>query len=449
MARVSPQVLVFSYHKTGTSLFLHVMTKVSRSLGLTLDNRFGLVTDLSPEPDIALLPHSLLRCRIDWPYQAVRLIRDPRDIWVSGYLYHRHSDEEWCISTDHDPTPPIDWPRVDHALTHRSEDWKRGWLERLGGRSYQQNLLDRPTDEGLAWELDGYTATTLEAMRGWPENGVTALDIRLEEVVADFDGTLSRVFTHVGFDAEQCEIALQEARSEDVNRMDDAAIASRPQIHSRTISKWREVLTPARIEEFETRYGDLVRDLGYGPAGVALIRTADMDDWTLPGPPPLQAEAEEARLAWPMSPDPEVQAPLSPRTGEAADVWLSVDGMVIRPTVVRDDARGFVVPANARHVRVESERSVSVDPGLPYVRAGRGRGVKINAIEIRSRAGELVIPADDPRLVAGWYGIEREGRTLWRWTDGSAEVPWQGVEGPAVVMVRCTTLGGYPMSGTQ
>jgi hypothetical protein len=37
MARVSPQLLVFSYHKTGTSLFLHVMTKVSQSLGLLLE----------------------------------------------------------------------------------------------------------------------------------------------------------------------------------------------------------------------------------------------------------------------------------------------------------------------------------------------------------------------------------------------------------------------------
>jgi hypothetical protein len=384
-----------------------------------------------------LLPHSLLRCPIDWPYQAIRLIRDPRDIWVSGYLYHRHSDEEWCVNTDCDPTPPIDWPRVDHAFAHRSEAWKRAWLERLGGRSYQQHLLDLPMDEGLAWELDGYTAGTLEAMRAWPEYGVTALDVRLEDVVADYDGTMARVFAHFGFDAEQCEVALEEARSEDVNRMDDGAIALRPQIHSRTISKWREILTASQVQEFETRYGDVVRDLGYEPADGAPVRMADVDDWVASGPSPLQAETEEARLAWPMPADTVVHAPLLPRTGEAADVWLSVDGMVIRPTVVRDGARGFVVPANARHVRLESCRSVSVDPGLPYVRAGRGRGVKINAIEIRSRAGELVIPADDPRLVAGWYGIERQGRTLWRWTDGSAEVPWQGIEGPAVVMVRC------------
>jgi Sulfotransferase domain len=265
--RISPQLLVFSYHKTGTSLLLHVMTKVSKILGLALENRYGLVDQLDSEPDVILLPHSMLRTKVDWPYRAVRMIRDPRDVWVSGYLYHRHCDEEWCTNNDTDPMPPIQWPRVDYAFEHWPEDWKRRYLERLNHKSYQQNMLDRSTLEGLEFELEGYTGCTLSAMREWELNHVDALDVMLEDVMADFDGAMRRIFDHFGFTAKQSRDALEVARTEDIHRMDDPAIAARPQIHSRKISKWRDVLSTEQIARFEKLHGDLIRELGYELAG--------------------------------------------------------------------------------------------------------------------------------------------------------------------------------------
>jgi hypothetical protein len=267
MARVSPQLICFSYHKSGTSLLLHVMTKVSARLGLRLANHFGLVQHLARDSDIVLLPHSVLRCPLDRPYRAIRMIRDPRDVWVSGYLYHLRSIEEWCINSNLDPTSPVLWPRVDHSVAHWPEEWKRRYLERLNGRSYRDNLLERSREAGLDFELEGYTGWTLAAMRDWKSNGADALDIRLEDVMADFDGAMLRIFDHFGFTADQRQAALDVARSEDIRRMDDAAVAERPQIYSRTISKWREVLSAAQIARFEERYGDVIRALGYETDG--------------------------------------------------------------------------------------------------------------------------------------------------------------------------------------
>src|SRR3954453_13600334 len=98
MPRAAPQLLVFSYHKWGTSLMWHVMTKAAATLGLTLQNRYGFVPAIEPEPDVVLLPHSLVGQNPAHPYRAIRLIRDPRDIWVSGYLYHLHCTEAWCVN---------------------------------------------------------------------------------------------------------------------------------------------------------------------------------------------------------------------------------------------------------------------------------------------------------------------------------------------------------------
>lgn len=179
-----PQILVFTYHKSGTTLFDRVMRRVAEQFGLRLMQQYGMAYDIDTAADIVLLPHSLLGFRLARAYRGIRLLRDPRDIWVSGYLYHRRTQEHWCINTNFDPRAPITYPRVDFSMQHRSERWKRKWLERLNGRSYQQNLLDRDQVAGLDFELQGYTGCTLEAMRAWrPDPAV--LDVRLEELAAN------------------------------------------------------------------------------------------------------------------------------------------------------------------------------------------------------------------------------------------------------------------------
>ncbi len=359
------------------------------------------LNDSNSEPDIVLLPHSLLRCPLDRPYRAIRLIRDPRDIWVSGYLYHLRCDEGWCRNIPMDSTFPIRWPQVDYSIEHRPEDWKRRYLERLNGQSYQKNLLDRTGRDGLDFELEGYTGWTLASMREWVMNGADALDVRLEHLMADFDGAMVNVFAHFGFSVDQSQIALEVARSEDPRRMDDAAIAERPQILSRTISKWRDVLSAAQISRFEERYGDLIRDLGYEMAGAATPAVAD------------------------------------------DEIRLSADGVCVRPSAAERGSYSFVVPSGRQRVRLESRSAIQIDPHASPPGAIYRLGVRVREITIRSSANEVVIAADDPRLIVGWHGAKCDGSALWRWTDGSADLPWASGSGAAVVIIRCMTLSEY------
>ncbi len=453
MPRASPQLIVFSYHKSGTTLFWHVMTKVSDALGLKLANHFGLVEHLDPEPDIVLLPHSLLRAPLDRPYRAIRLIRDPRDIWVSGYLYHLRCVEEWCTNTNFDPTPPIQWPLVDHSFAHLPEDWKRGFFERLNGKSYQQNLRDRPLVDGLDFELEGYSGRTFAAMRAWPMNGADALDIRLEDVMADFDATMRRIFDHFGFAANQAAAALEVARSEDIRRMDDAAILDRPQITSRTLGKWRDVLPDAHLARFESIYGDLIGELGYEPASAIPWFTGSLNT----GASPIDVAAifpagdRDAGLIWSepgqLAGD-SIEIPAAMETTRCARIRLSADGAVLRPTAAGPGLYSFVVPRGTILVCLISRRgTLSASSGPLAQPLGRPLGVKVSEIVIRSRGREIVIAPDDPRLTAGWYEVEREGGAIWRWTDGSAALPWDGMSGPVIVTVRCATLAEYVADG--
>jgi hypothetical protein len=214
-----------------------------------------------------MLIHSLLGSLPVRPFRAIRAIRDPRDIWISGYLYHRHCQEPWCLSTDFDPSPPILFPRVPAAFHHLRERWKRDYLRGLGGRSYQQNLLALDRPEGMAFELANYTGCTLESMRVWPYRAAGVVDVQMEAIAADFDGTMRRVFSHLGFPEHDMEEVLRIAASEDVGRMDDRTLAGNAHIHGRSISKWRHGLTAKQLADFERRYGDVITGHGYALSG--------------------------------------------------------------------------------------------------------------------------------------------------------------------------------------
>lgn len=259
-----PQILVFCYHKSGTVLLGNVMRRVCGQLDLVMQERFGLVPAIDPAADVVLVAHSLVGQLPERPFRAIRIIRDPRDIWVSGYLYHRHCGEAWCINAVPDAQAPIGFPQVPMAFAHRRERWKRGWVERLGGRSYQANLLMRDRAAGLEFELEGYAGGTLEDMRDW-RFGASVADVRLEDIAADFDGAMARVFGRLGFAAAEVPGLVALAAAEDIGRMDDATVAARPHIHGRGISKWREMLTAEQARGFAQRHGGLLAGLGYAP----------------------------------------------------------------------------------------------------------------------------------------------------------------------------------------
>jgi hypothetical protein len=223
--------------------------------------RYGLVPAIDPTADVVVLAHSLLGRLPERPFRGVRIVRDPRDIWVSGYLYHRHCAEPWCVAISPDVAPPIGFPAVPMAFVHRRERWKRGWVERLEGRSYQANLLGREREAGLDFELAGYAGATFEDMAAWPHAGIP--DVKLEQIVADFDGVMEAVLRQLGFAEERLPELMELAREEDLARMDEARLAASAHIHGRRISKWREVLTTEQAGTFGRRYGALLAGLGY------------------------------------------------------------------------------------------------------------------------------------------------------------------------------------------
>lgn len=127
------------------------------------------------------------------------------------------------------------------------------------------------------------------------------------------------------------------------------------------------------------------------------------------------------------------------------DVHLTVDGKRIQPTSDRKGRYVFMVPAGVKSVSLDSRFCIPADKMIPGMRDTRRLGVSVDWIAIRTTTTETILSADHPSLSAGWHDIERENETMWRWTDGSATIPWTNVEGSAVLTVKCTPVAEYPV----
>jgi hypothetical protein len=147
------------------------------------------------------------------------------------------------------------------------------------------------------------------------------------------------------------------------------------------------VLSAPQVARFEERHGDVIRGLGY----------------TLEGAIPGVA----LQIGTKTTPDPGIR--------------LSADGIGIRPTTIGQGIYSFVVPPGRGGVLLESRVGTLGKVREPGLGVERRLGVKVSRIGVSSNAGEVVVAADDPRLIAGWHDAEQTASALWRWTDGTCQ----------------------------
>jgi hypothetical protein len=128
-----------------------------------------------------------------------------------------------------------------------------------------------------------------------------------------------------------------------------------------------------------------------------------------------------------------------------ADVRIVADGTVIVAASARDSRYVFMVPPGVSTVSLMSRFCIPSDKMSPGQRDTRRLGVRVNWIAIRSGEAETILAADHPALRDGWHEVEGQARSIWRWTDGAATIPWENVAGAAILTVCCTQVDQYPV----
>jgi hypothetical protein len=179
-------------------------------------------------------------------YRVSRFVRDPRDLIVSGYFYHRRAAEPWCEVVD--PTD-ADWTVVNGAAPRAIAP----------GESYAACLQRLDQEQGLLAEME-FRAKHFESMRGWPTSDPNVRVWRYEDVLGDERRVMGEVCKHYGLLFPVRMRVRQRATRFDATH---AAAAKDSHVRNPSSGQWKKVFSPRVEEAFMRTWGDLLPLLGY------------------------------------------------------------------------------------------------------------------------------------------------------------------------------------------
>jgi len=226
-------LLVGTHHKTGTAWLMSIFKSIADDHGL--DFFYGLQEDLPAGTEIFIQNHSLFDLtHLKQPYRGVHLIRDPRDVIISGCLYHQQADEPWLQYPQHE----------------------------FGGLSYQQkiNTLD-DLETRIIFEMENTGKQTIEEMLAWDYHQPNFIEVKYENLICDYDLVLfHEIFTFLGFPGPTIPSLLTVAFQ---NSLFSGGLEKSLHIRSGKKQQWKEYFTPALKTHFLALFDDALIQLGY------------------------------------------------------------------------------------------------------------------------------------------------------------------------------------------
>lgn len=168
---------------------------------------------------------------------GTHMIRDPRDVVVSGYFYH-----QWTNETG--------YKMYDEIL----------------GMSYQDKVNTSPKEEGILFEMDNKAAQTIAEMRRWNYNDPRILEIRYEDLIADSPVVFTKMFQHWGVTEENVGECLEIAHVNHMTQMTGRKVGEEQRgSHMRNglPGQWKLHFSSAHKQHFKEQFGDILIVLGY------------------------------------------------------------------------------------------------------------------------------------------------------------------------------------------
>jgi hypothetical protein len=181
-------------------------------------------------------------------FRVSRFIRDPRDLIVSGYFYHKRGAEDWCNIVD--PTLE-DWRVVNGTIP----------ADLPTGQSFSGYLQSIAPEDGLLAEME-FRRNHFESMRAWPDDHPCIRLFRYEDIVGNEVEVFQQIFAFYELPRSHRWMAA---------RLADCLSARRQKKRLKHIRdprprQWVEHFTPRVTMRFEEQYGDLLDKLHYREA---------------------------------------------------------------------------------------------------------------------------------------------------------------------------------------
>lgn len=179
----------------------------------------------------------------DQDFRITRFVRDPRDLIISGYFYHRKGAEPWFRFTN--PTNKYFEPINGNTPSSIPP-----------GKSYSEFLQSISKEEGLIAEIE-FRKYHLESLRYWADDPRIKI-FRYEEIMGNEIQTFDEIFKFYEVSSLERKMGLMLAKKY-------AAKPGKKNKHIRNHSsgQWKEHFTPKVNAYFNDLYGDTLELLSY------------------------------------------------------------------------------------------------------------------------------------------------------------------------------------------
>jgi hypothetical protein len=245
-------VLIATHHKTGTVW----MRQLFQSIARRLDCPFLRVADYQPVDSEALrarAPLAILfqdhgRFAADMGLtpddRGWHLVRDPRDVLISGANYHGWSDEPWL---------------------HEARD-------SLGGRTYQEALRSLPFADAVRFEMDRSTGQAVRDMQSFDHRDGCFRDVAYEMLLADPAGEFAGpLLGELGFAGDALGVGLAVYREQHPRGPRQEQPALRAHIQNLDRAQWCYMYDASLLACFEREFPNAAPELGYPPSDPGLL----------------------------------------------------------------------------------------------------------------------------------------------------------------------------------
>jgi len=214
------------HHKTGT----YVMMKILRDVCYHFKLKFQYCSQkkLKNDTDIWMENHSKIDfSKINRPIIGSHMIRNPCGIIISAYDYHKITDEPWANEK----------------------------IEKVDNITYKNILNFLNEKEGIYFEMKNQlfresSKNTIMDIYNWNYNMPNFLETKYEDLMSDFNGTLTRIFKHYGFTSTMITTALKIAGIHNIHNKDQIYLQNDIHITNKSfdLDKWKTYFSDSEVK---------------------------------------------------------------------------------------------------------------------------------------------------------------------------------------------------------
>jgi hypothetical protein len=227
------RVLVGTHHKAGTLWMFKIFTGICKKFDWEFRRRES--GEVPMQFDVFFDGHSNFgSARLQSVYRGLHMIRDPRDVIVSGCFYHQKSQEAWL----HEGRPD------------------------LGGLTYQEKINSYASlDDRILFEMEHAGQFSIQEMLAWDYNDESFFEIKYEDLMADSDLQLfHRVYAFLGFPGQNIPRMLEISYR---NSLFSGKLKNSTHIRSGQTRQWEQHFSATHRGRFVELFGDALQRLGY------------------------------------------------------------------------------------------------------------------------------------------------------------------------------------------